>query len=123
MADSGADAEIDQDTMDVGELVAALKEDMKKVRKLKKENRLLKDQINMLLQNNSKFTALVESLDEKLKKATETLPGKFEYHFMEGGWQPKGALKKQKIELNKKKVDIQNINAQLEEIIRLLKKK
>lgn len=112
---------LDPDTKDVAALVTALKDDLKTVKKLKKENQLLKDQINGLLQNNTKFTALVESLDDRLKQATDVLPGKFEYHFMEGGWQTKGSLKKQKIELGRKKVDIQNINSQLEEIIRLLK--
>jgi hypothetical protein len=112
---------LDPDTKDVAELVTALKDDLKTVKKLKKENQLLKDQINGLLQNNSKFTALVESLDDRLKQATEVLPGRFEYHFMEGGWLPKDGLKKHKIELGKRKADIQNINSQLEEIIRLLK--
>lgn len=123
MVDSGkGEAGMDPETQDVGALIAELKEDMKKVRKLKKENKLLKDQVNGLLQNNSKFTSLVEALDERLKEASEAVPGRFEYHFMEGGWRQKGALKKSRMELSRKKADIQDINSQLEEIIRLMKK-
>ncbi|GEM_PF-4162608 len=125
MEDSGnetIEVNMDPETEDVAKLITQLKEDTRTVKKLKKENLELRDQVNGLLQNNDKFTALVESLDNRLKEANEVVPGRFEYHFMEGGWQQRGSLKKHKIELTKKKVDIQNINAQLEEIIRLLKK-
>lgn len=113
---------LDAEARNVADIVLSLKEDMKTVKKLKSENKALKEQISGLLQNNSKFTALVESLDERLREANELVPQNFEYHFEGGGWQPKGALKKHQISIRKKKLDIKNINAQLEEIIRLLKR-
>ena len=112
----------DGETQAVADLVAALKEDLRAIKKLKSENKLLREEVVGLLQNNSKFAALVESLDDSLKDASEGVPQKYNYSFMEGGWRPKGSLNKQKVELGQKRLDIQDINGQLEEIIRLLKK-
>jgi len=101
--------------------IRTLKKTKKLISKLKKENKILKEQIKILLRNNKTFTELVEVLEEKILKSTEFRPEKYVYSYEKGGWAEKDSPNKGKIELKEEKLSLSAINEQLSEIIRLIK--
>lgn len=103
------------------EIVSVLREDKKKFRELKKENQELREKIDSLVENNQEFAELVQNMDKEVKELTENQRKRYEYHFEKGGWDEKGSLDEKKMKIKKDHLDLKNINAQLEEIVRMLK--
>ena len=101
--------------------IKTLKKTKRLISKLKKENKILREQIKILMRNNKTLTELVEVLEEKILKLTEDLPKKYLYSYERGGWIEKDSLDKRRIELKEEKLSLVKINEQLSEMIRLMK--
>ncbi len=88
----------------------------------KAEIRDLKLEREALLENNRKFTELVEEMEKELEKLRMEAGRKFVYSYDEGGWGETCSSRTTKIKLaEKKRISINDINKQLTEITRLLK--
>jgi len=101
--------------------IETLKKTKRLISRLKRENKILKEQIKPLLTNNKTLTELVEVLEEKILKFTEDRSKKYVYSYEKGGWVEKDSIDKRKIELKEEKLSLDKINEQLDEIIRLVK--
>lgn len=101
--------------------IKTLKKTKRLISKLKKENKILKEEIKILLRNNKTFTELVEVLEEKILKLTEDRVKKCVYSYERGGWIEKDSLDKRRIKLKEEKLSLYAINEQLSEMIRLMK--
>lgn len=74
---------------------------------------------NLLIRNNSKFAELVLVLEKKVKALTEENAKIYKYSYGRG-WIEKDSANPKKLKLVKRKVSVQEINSQLEEILRLI---
>ncbi len=99
-----------------------LKKDKKIFKKLSKENAKLKEEVRKLTKNNEKFVKLVELMGEKLKKLTEDMKKNYVYSYEKGGWIEKGSLNKGKVELAPSQVNVDSMNNQLAEILRMIER-
>jgi hypothetical protein len=75
---------------------------------------------NLLLKNNSKFAELVLVLEKKVKALTEEQAKIYKYSYGKG-WIEKDSADPKKLKIMKGKVSVQEINCQLEEILRLIR--
>jgi hypothetical protein len=101
--------------------VKILKKTKRLISKLKKDNRILKEQIKILLRNNKTLTELVEVLEERILEMNKDKSRKHVYSYERGGWVVKNSVNKRKIELKEEKLSLSEINEQLSEMIRLMK--
>ena len=100
-----------------------LKKGKSMIRDLKKHNSTLKRDLKLMTTNNKAMEKLVEVLEERVKKLTDDVNKNYVYSFEDGGWIEKGAMKKRKARIKSyKKADILDINEQLMEILRMIKK-
>jgi hypothetical protein len=102
------------------EPIKILKRDKILVSNLKKENEKLKREVEILLRNNKTLVELIEVLEEKIRKFITTNKEKYIYDF-ERGWVEKDSLERGKIEIDKKDMNLEKVNLQLEEILKLMK--
>ncbi len=100
--------------------IKTLKRDKAIISKIKRENVELKLKVDRLLQNNKKLVKLVKALERKMRKLIDDSKKTYIYSYENGGWIEKGSLNKRKMEI-RRNVDIEDINLQLSEILRLLK--
>jgi len=99
-----------------------LKKDRIIVSRLKRENEELKLQVEKLLKNNQKLTELVKLMEEKIKTLTEDMKKSYMYSYEKGGWIEQGALDEGKIKVAPSMLDVDTINNQLSEILRMIRK-
>ncbi|MCK5023846.1 MAG: hypothetical protein KAS04_06735 [Candidatus Aenigmarchaeota archaeon] len=99
-----------------------LKKDMSIVKKLKKENANLKEEIRKITKNNEKFTKLVETMETKIMKMSEDVKKNYVYSFEKGGWAERGSMDKDKIEIAPSQLNVDSINNQLSEILRMIQR-
>ena len=105
------------------ELRKKLEKDHDKAIKLKKENEELRKKIGGLVENNQKLVGLVKELDGRMKE-TRILPkDKLIYSYQQGGMIKPEDIGRKHIELKRKQLDLQEINAQLSEILAILEKR
>jgi hypothetical protein len=92
------------------------------IRELKARERGRKESShdNLLIRNNSKFAELVLVLERKVKALTEEQAKTYKYSYGRG-WIEKDAADPKKLKIVKGKVSVQEINCQLEEILRLIR--
>lgn len=88
---------------------------------IKKENDDLKKKTDPLIANNRKFSELVESMEEEIKRLRTEAGKKYVYRYEQGGWGQINKIDREKLHL-KKEVTVDDINRQLNEIMRILKK-
>ena len=100
--------------------VEILKEDRVLVSKIKKDNRKLKKEMEILLKNNRTLIELVEILENKILNMTPNFKKKYIFDYEGGGWKINGSIDKQKMELDED-ITVGKINLQLAEMIRLMK--
>ncbi len=98
-----------------------LENDKKKILRLRKEKDELAKEVGMLTKNNSELVKLVEVLESEIKTLTDNISQQYRYSYEDGGWVEKGTGKKAVLEEVLKNPDINVINAQLGEILRLIK--
>jgi hypothetical protein len=91
------------------------------IRGLKASNRKLSKRADLLLKNNSKFAELVMVLERKVKALMEEQAKVYKYSYGRG-WIEKDLADPKKLKIVKADVSVQEINAQLEEILRLIKR-
>lgn len=101
------------------EVLKTLEEDIKRVKKLKRDNKDLRKKVKNLLENNRKFAGLVKQLD---RKSDAFKNQKMIYDFGKGGMITKNELERHKLDLEKNKVTLKGINTQLQEILQLMEK-
>jgi len=101
--------------------IKILKKTKRLISKLKKENKILKEEIKLFLRNNKTLTELIGVLEEKILKSTEERPKKYVYSYERGGWIEEDSMDKRKIKLKGEKLSLDVINEQLSEMIRLMK--
>ena len=95
----------------------------KKALALKIENEKLRKENDMLLRNNKNLVYLVEVLEERIKKLNEDMLRNYIYSYEKGGWVLRDDADLKKLEVfNKKEIRVDDINEQLEEILKLIEK-
>jgi hypothetical protein len=99
-----------------------LKRDMKAFKELREQNAKLREEVRKLNKNNEKFIKLVELLETKIKTLTEDVNKQYVYSYEKGGWIEKGSLDKGKIEVAPSQLNIDTINNQLAEILRMIER-
>lgn len=93
----------------------------KKVYELKRRNEKLKKENKMLIENNMNLVYLVEIMNERIKKLTDMQKKHYRYSFEDGGWIEENDMNKRVVEIfEKKDLNINDINRQLYEVLRLL---
>lgn len=106
----------------MGDPVQTLKKDRNLFRKLKAENDKLREENRKLLKNNGGLVKLVELMEEKVKNLTIDMKKTYSYSYEKGGWVEKGALDQGRIELAPSQINIDSINNQLAEILKMVEK-
>jgi len=76
---------------------------------------------SLFIRNNSKFAELVLVLERRVKALTEENAKVYKYSYEKGGWLEKDAADPKKLKIVKSRVSVQEINSQLEEILRLIR--
>ena len=107
-----------------GDPIKMLAEARAAIRELKARERSRRDpssRDNLLIRNNSKFAELVLVLERKVKALTEENAKIYKYSYGRG-WIEKDSADPKKLKIVKSKVSVQEINCQLEEIVRLIRK-
>jgi len=95
----------------------------KKALAIKIENEKLRKENDMLLRNNKNLVYLVEVLEERIKKLNEDMLRNYIYSYEKGGWVLRDDADLKKLEVfNKKEIRVDDINEQLEEILKLIEK-
>lgn len=89
---------------------------------MKKENAELKKKTESLLFNNSRFSELVEAMENDIKILKTEAGKKYVYSYGMGGWRRIDDIDRTKLRLKTKGVTVSDINNQLREILRLLRK-
>lgn len=102
--------------------VKVLRRDQELFKKLKKENDGLKEANRKLTKNNETLVKLVELMEEKIKNLTVDMKKNYAYSYEHGGWIEKGALDEGRIELAPSQLNIDSINNQLAEILKMVEK-
>jgi hypothetical protein len=100
--------------------IEILKEDRILISKIKRENKKLKKEVEILFKNNKTLVELVEILENKILNLTSDFEKKYVYDYGNGGWKVEGSLDKEKMELDED-ITIGKINLQLAEMIKLMK--
>lgn len=106
----------------LGNPAEALKRDKEFFKKLKDENTALKDETRKLAKNNETLVKLVELMEEKIKNLTIDMKKNYVYSYEHGGWLEKDALDKGRIEVAPSQLNIDSINNQLAEILRMVER-
>lgn len=106
----------------MGDPVQTLKKDRDLFRKLKAENDKLREENRKLMKNNGGLVKLVELMEEKVKNLTIDMKKTYSYSYEKGGWMEKGALDEGRIELAPSQINIDSINNQLAEILKMVEK-
>jgi len=89
---------------------------------MKDELRNLREQNIALMTNNQKFAQLVESMEKQLKALRAEMGRKYVYSYNAGGWGQMGDIDRTRLDMKKKTVTVSDINNQLAEIMRLLRR-
>lgn len=90
------------------------------IRKLKAENREILRRWDLLLNSNYKFAELVILMEKRVRELTEERSKTYKYSYGQG-WIEKDSADPKKLNIVKPDVSVQEINSQLEEIMRLIK--
>ena len=106
----------------LGDPVKALKRDKDLFKQMKEENERLKEENRKLSKNNQTLVSLVELMEEKIKGLTLDVNRNTTYSYEHGGWLDKDAMDKGKIELAPDQVNVDSINSQLAEILRMIER-
>ncbi|MCX6818179.1 MAG: hypothetical protein NTU57_04970 [Candidatus Aenigmarchaeota archaeon] len=106
----------------MGDPVQTLKKDKMLFKKLKAENDKLREEKRKLLKNNDSLVKLVELMEEKVRNLTIDMKKTYSYSYEKGGWVEKGALDEGRIELAPSQINIDSINNQLAEILKMVEK-
>lgn len=105
------------------ETAAILRKGKSMIRDLKRKNTKMKQDLKLLANNNKAMEKLIEVLEDRVKKLTADMAKRYVYSYEDGGWLVKGSMKKRKAKIKGyKDVQLDSINAQLEEILRLIMK-
>jgi len=94
---------------------------------MKRENIEMARTTGRLLENNERLTELVLILEEKMKRLRDKSielaqnPKKFFYEYEKGGWREIQESDKNKLEMKTDGITVEDINRQLEEIMRLIR--
>jgi hypothetical protein len=99
-----------------------LRKDKDLFRKMKKENDALKEETMKLEKNNQTLVTLVELMEEKIRNLTIDVRKNYVYSYEHGGWLEKEALDKGRIELAPSQLNIDSINNQLGEILKMIER-
>ena len=99
-----------------------LRKDKEIFKKLKKESEQLKEENRKLAKNNETLVRLVDLMEEKIKKLTEDMKKTYVYSYEHGGWVEKDALEQGRIELAPSQLNIDSINNQLAEILKMIER-
>lgn len=99
-----------------------LRKDKDLFRKMKKENDALKEETMNLEKNNQTLVTLVELMEEKIRNLTIDVRKNYVYSYEHGGWLEKEALDKGRIELAPSQLNIDSINNQLGEILKMIER-
>jgi hypothetical protein len=110
------------DVSDARDMIEKLKKDHALVMEMKQENSLLREKISGLVRNNEKMVDLVKKVDEKERKAFPMPQERMIYSFQAGGMVKKGQLERDRLDLHRKKLTLQEINDQLNEIVAMLER-
>lgn len=105
----------------VNELKKALEMDKESILSLKEENKILRKRTELLIKSNKELVNLVLALEKKVKVLTDNIYEKHYYSYTDGGWIDKETGNKSVLEGPQLTANPQVINAQIEEILRLLK--
>ncbi len=106
----------------MGNPVDVLKRDKELFKKMRQEIEQTKENNRKLLKNNDNLVKLVELMEEKIKNLTEDMKKNYVYSFEHGGWVEKGALDQGRIELAPSQLNIDSINNQLAEILKMVER-
>jgi hypothetical protein len=105
-----------------GDPVTTLQRAERTFNSVKEELKDLREQKKALLVNNQKFSELVESMEMQLKAMRADSGKKYVYSYSGGGWGELGDIDRKSLRLQKRPLTVSDINKQLEEIMRLLKR-
>lgn len=89
---------------------------------LKQDNKRLEDSMKSLVMNNNKFSELVQAMEVEIQRMRSAKKVRYGYKYGEGGWGEIEGSDPEKLHLKKKEVTVDDLNDQLHEIMRLLKK-
>ncbi len=104
-----------------GDPVTTLQKARHEYGSIKLEIKEMKEQNEALIANNRRFTELVEAMEKEINKLRSEA-GNYVYSFNAGGWGKIGDIDKTKLLMKKKTVTVDDINKQLEEIMKLTKR-
>lgn len=89
----------------------------------RRENMDLKRKVEALIVNNQKMTELIEALTgqvQTMQFRDGKTKSKFTYKYEDGGWEEVTETDRSKFQMKKQNVNVQDINDQLTQIIKLL---
>ena len=89
---------------------------------LKADKKRLEDHVKSLIINNDKFSELVLAMEGEIQRVKSVKKMKYGYDYGEGGWGEIDESDPDKLHLKKKKITVDDLNDQLVELMRLLKK-
>lgn len=101
--------------------VATIRDARIEFKNMKEEAAELRKKNELLVQNNRKFSELVEVMEQAISRQNEESGKRYAYSYAGGGWGEKGADGKMLIHL-RSDVTVQEINRQLAEILGLIGK-
>ncbi len=102
--------------------VDALRKDKKMVKDIKQELAGLREENRKLTKNNETLVKLVEVMEARIRDLRGFFKDNYVYSFEHGGWVEKDALDRGKIELAPEQLNIDSINNQLAEILRMVER-
>jgi hypothetical protein len=105
-----------------GDPVTTLRRAERTFKSVKDELKALRAEKEALLTNNRKFSELVESMEMQLKTMRADAGKRYVYSYNAGGWGEIGDIDRTKLLMKKKAVSVADINRQLTEIMKLLKR-
>ncbi len=105
-----------------GDPVTTLHRAERTFKSVRNELKDLRAQKEALIVNNQKFSQLVDAMEERLKTMRAEAGGKYVYSYNAGGWGAIGDIDRTKLLMKKKVVSVNDINRQLEEIVKLIKR-
>lgn len=105
-----------------GDPVTTLTKATRVFKVVKDELKDLREQNKALMINNQKFSELIERMEAQIKTLRADAGKKYVYSYGGGGWGETGDIDTRKLYLKKKAVNVIDINQQLAEIMKLLKR-
>jgi hypothetical protein len=89
---------------------------------MKNDIKSMREKFESLILNNKRFSELVEAMEGEVKRLRLEAGKRYVYRYDQGGWGHIDDIDRAKLHIKKKVITVTDINKQLMEIMRLLRK-